>query len=190
MTSLGHHGLKFEWRDRYLWQNSYELCMCVCVCVRACVCVMWSHCFSGPLKFVGRLPAGNGWLKSLWAPKREVRVLCAGKRMGLKLTFSMKYQHKKGCECLNSIFSPAPHASILLQWRHNERHCVSKLPASRLFTQPFIQAQIKENIKAPRHWPLCGEFTGIGEFPAQMASNSLKMFPFDGVFMFQGFLCA
>ena len=32
--------------------------------------------------------------------------------------------------------------------------------ASRLFTQPFIQAQIKENIKAPRHWPLCGEFTG------------------------------
>ena len=32
--------------------------------------------------------------------------------------------------------------------------------ASRLFTQPFIQAQIKENIKAPRHWPLSGEFTG------------------------------
>ena len=23
-----------------------------------------------------------------------------------------------------------------------------------------IQAQIKENIKASRHWPLCGEFTG------------------------------
>ena len=35
-----------------------------------------------------------------------------------------------------------------------------KSPASRLFTQPFVQAQIKENIKAPRHWPLCGEFTG------------------------------
>ena len=36
----------------------------------------------------------------------------------------------------------------------------------------FIQAQIKENIKAPRHWPLCGEFTGTGEFPTQMASNA------------------
>ena len=36
-----------------------------------------------------------------------------------------------------------------------------------LFTQPFIQTQIKENIKAPRHWPLCGEFTWTGEFPAQ-----------------------
>ena len=35
-----------------------------------------------------------------------------------------------------------------------------KSPDSLLFTQPFIQAQIKENIKAPRHWPLCGEFTG------------------------------
>ena len=37
---------------------------------------------------------------------------------------------------------------------------------------PFIQAQIKENIKAPRHWPLCGEFTDDGEFPAQKASNA------------------
>ena len=39
-----------------------------------------------------------------------------------------------------------------------------------MFTQTFIQTQIKENIKAPRHWPLCGEFTGTGEFPAQRAS--------------------
>ena len=38
-------------------------------------------------------------------------------------------------------------------WRHRS-------PASWLFTQPFIRAQIKENIKAPRHWPLCEEFTG------------------------------
>ena len=35
-----------------------------------------------------------------------------------------------------------------------------KSPASPLFTQPFIQAQTKENTKVPRHWPLCGEFTG------------------------------
>ena len=48
----------------------------------------------------------------------------------------------------------------------------SQSPASRLFTQPFIQMQIKENIKASRHWPLCGEFTGTGEFPAQRASNA------------------
>ena len=45
-----------------------------------------------------------------------------------------------------------------------------KSPASRLFIQSFIQTLIKENIKAPRHWPLCGEFTRTGEFPAQRAS--------------------
>ena len=45
-----------------------------------------------------------------------------------------------------------------------------KSPASQLFTQPFDQAQIKENIKAPRRWPLWVEFTG--EFPAQSASNA------------------
>ena len=45
-----------------------------------------------------------------------------------------------------------------------------------------IQAQIKENIKAPRHWPLCGEITGTGEFPAQRASNAENV-PFDDVIM-------
>ena len=30
----------------------------------------------------------------------------------------------------------------------------------------------KKNIKAPRHWPLCGNSPGTGEFPAQMASNA------------------
>ena len=43
-------------------------------------------------------------------------------------------------------------------------------PASRLFIQRFIEAQIKEDIKAPRNWPLYGEFTGHGEFRAQRAS--------------------
>ena len=35
-----------------------------------------------------------------------------------------------------------------------------KSPAYGLFTQLFIQVQIKEDITAPRHWPLCGEFIG------------------------------
>ena len=46
--------------------------------------------------------------------------------------------------------------TVTSQWA---RLCF-KSPASPLFTQPFIQAQIKENIKAPRHLPLCKEFTG------------------------------
>ena len=47
-----------------------------------------------------------------------------------------------------------------------------KSPASRLFAQPFIQAQIKDNIKAPRHW-LCARNSPVtGEFLAQKASNA------------------
>ena len=52
-----------------------------------------------------------------------------------------------------------------------------KSPASRLFTKPFIQAQIKENTKAPRHWPLSGGHCAgnspvTGELPAIIASNA------------------
>ena len=62
---------------------------------------------------------------------------------------------------------------LSLQWRHNEPDGV-KSPASRLFTQPFINVQIKENLKAPRHWPLCGEFIGDRwiPHPVQRASNA------------------
>ena len=55
--------------------------------------------------------------------------------------------------------------SLWARWR-------LKSPASPLLTQPFIQLQIKENIKAPRQWPLCGEFTGHRWIPALMASNA------------------
>ena len=36
----------------------------------------------------------------------------------------------------------------------------SQIMASRLFTQPFLETQIKENIKSPCHWPMWREFTG------------------------------
>ena len=47
-----------------------------------------------------------------------------------------------------------------------------KPPASPLFTQPFIQAQIKENIKL-RVTGLCAGTSSVTcDFPAQMASNA------------------
>ena len=48
------------------------------------------------------------------------------------------------------------HITMTLKWARWRL----KSPTSRLFTQPYVQANIKENIKAPRHWPLCREFTG------------------------------
>ena len=47
-----------------------------------------------------------------------------------------------------------------LQWHHNGRDGVSNHQHYNFFIQPFIHAQIKKNIKAPRRWPMCGEFTG------------------------------
>ena len=45
---------------------------------------------------------------------------------------------------------------IILQWHHNGRDSVSNhQPHDCLLNRLF-----KENIKAPRHWPLCGEITG------------------------------
>ena len=52
-----------------------------------------------------------------------------------------------------------------------------KSPASWLFTQPFIQAQIKESSSKLRVTGLCEENSPVtGEFPAQM-------FPSDDVIM-------
>ena len=39
-----------------------------------------------------------------------------------------------------------------------------------VYSTVYSDADQRKNIKAPRHWPLCREFTGTGEFPAQMAS--------------------
>ena len=51
---------------------------------------------------------------------------------------------------------------------------------SRFFN---LTVQIKENIKAPRHWPLWGNSPVIVEFPEQGASNR-GMIQFDDVIMF------
>ena len=56
-----------------------------------------------------------------------------------------------------------------------------KSPVSRLFSQSFIQARIKEIIKAPRHWPLCGEFTGHRWIARKEGPVTRKMFLFDDV---------
>ena len=48
---------------------------------------------------------------------------------------------------------------------------VSSVDSPRLFTQTFVQVQIKENIKAPRHWPFLGEFTGDRGIPSLDLAN-------------------
>ena len=43
------------------------------------------------------------------------------------------------------------------QWRHNERNGVSNHPPYDCLLNRLFKAQIKENVKALPHWPLCGD---------------------------------
>ena len=77
--------------------------------------------------------------------------------------------------CVISCYDKA-YITVTSQWARWQL----KSPAYRLFTEPFVQAQIKENIRAPRHGPLCGNSPVTGEFPA-LRPVTRKMFPFDDI---------
>ena len=82
--------------------------------------------------------------------------------------------------CQSSLTATVMESNILnclgghcsLQWRHNEHDGVSNHQPHDCLLNRLFKAQIKENIKAPRHWPLCGEFTGHRWIPAQRTSNA------------------
>ena len=62
----------------------------------------------------------------------------------------------------------------------------SQITSLRIVYSTVIQTQIKENIKAPRHWPLCGEFTGHRWIPrtnGQLREKCHLKIPFDDVIM-------
>ena len=59
-----------------------------------------------------------------------------------------------------------------LQWRHYERDGVSNHQPCDCLLNRLFNVQIKENIKAPRHWPLWGEFTGNRWITHKRASNA------------------
>ena len=81
----------------------------------------------------------NALLKTLYNSKTRATVKC--------LHFLMLWHWRVGCYCHVVTSEWAP-------WRR------LKSPASRWFAQPFVQVQIKENIKAPRHRPFWRDFTG------------------------------
>ena len=74
---------------------------------------------------------------------------------------------------------PPPHITVTSKWA--PWHLKSLL--FRLIAQPFVQARIKENTNAPRHWPLWGESTGDRWNPPHKRPITRKMFPFDDVIM-------
>ena len=58
-----------------------------------------------------------------------------------------------------------------IQWRHHERDGVSNHRRLDCLLSRLLRAQIKQSIKARRHWPPWGESTGDRCIPSQEASN-------------------
>ena len=82
-------------------------------------------------------------------------------------------------QCVNklSISRPVCHLCHLwspytLQWRHNGCDGVSNHQSHKCLLDRLFKLQIKENIKASRHWLCEGNSPVTGEFLAQRASNA------------------
>ena len=73
---------------------------------------------------------------------------------------------------------------ISLPWRHNDHDGVSNHQSHGCLLNRLFRRRSKKTSKLRVTGPLCGEFTGTGEFPAQRASNA-EMFLFDDVIMWQ-----
>ena len=62
--------------------------------------------------------------------------------------------------------------SYSLQWCHNECGGVSNHQRLDFSSQPFVKAQINENLTILRHWLCEGNWPVTSEFPTQRASNA------------------
>ena len=81
-------------------------------------------------------------------------------------------------------------ASVTSQKRNNEHDGVSNDQRHDCLLNPLFKAQLLENIKAPRHWPLWGKFIGDRWPPPPPRKKggggavvTRKMFPFHDVIM-------
>ena len=149
--------------------NSIHQMAYIILKVRVCRNVWHAHARSHVSSLFWFVAPSAVWLQA------RIRATCIGivswLRESLNTWFIIGQTINEGCVIIARDFW-AQHlvAMVPLEWRHNGLDSVSN-PASRLFTQSFIQTQIKENIKVPRHWPE-GNSPGTGEFPAQMASKA------------------
>ena len=63
-----------------------------------------------------------------------------------------------------------------LQWRHNDRNGVSNHQLHDCLLNRLFRHRWKKTSKAPRHWPLWGEFTGDRWIPCTKGQQRGKSF--------------
>ena len=97
----------------------------------------------------------------------SLSTVCAIWNMGYPSETHLKSKSRE------NLFAP-------LRWLHNERDGVSNHQPHDCLLNRLFKEPIKENIKAPRHWPLWGNSPATGG--PQRASNAEKR-PLDDVIM-------
>ena len=110
-------------------------------------CGLWNDCGIATLWCYGSniVTSYNRNIKAMWLA------------VGFYWVVTCKYHrlflwHRNTRPIVSGTFNNIKMTSWWTQWR-------LKSPASRLFTQTFVQTQIKK-IKSLGHWSLWGEFTG------------------------------
>ena len=112
----------------------------------------------------------------IWSLNHPWRALNKSRFFSLGTDITSTIQSTKYFFC---IFSGI--YCITIQWRHNERDGDSNHRPHDCLLNRLFKTQIKENIKAPSHWPLWGEFTGWSVNSPHKGPVTRKMFPFDDV---------
>ena len=111
----------------------------------------------------------DSWLRILGSLKRDFFSVIFGEFIPFLVEFiNLKIENRLvdpcGCHSCPIICCLYQHLWVTLKTFINPQLHL-KSPASRLFAQPYAQAQIKESTKAPRHWPLWGESTSDRRIP-------------------------
>ena len=99
----------------------------------------------------------------------------------LSLNFSnetYRFERKKAV-FVDAYMSEEEHGCndmITLQWRHNERDCVSNHQPYDCLLMHLFRRRSKKKMKAPSHWSLWGEFTGDRWIPRTNGQKRGKCF--------------
>ena len=104
------------------------------------------------------------WVEHVWSVRLSVTPYCF-------IMFLSSYHQVLNFQDSLPLTKVMPMQKVKVTCQRS-RSQWSKQILPELFTQSFIQAQIRENIKAPVTGLWARNSPGTGEFPAQMASNA------------------
>ena len=115
------------------------------------LCSLWRHCDAAQ-DCPGSYRHRTGLVMGMCSISNQMEIKCSS------LLGQLSWYHIFYSNQWISFENGVPEDTLL--WRHNGCDSASNhQPHDSLLNRLFRQ-QIKENIHAPHHWPLCGEFTG------------------------------